>query len=125
MINFTPRRDGYRALFPFVTEKAGKESTHLAVEVSYELGGMNYFSGQVNRRGVYARIRPITVKDGMESFFLGDGMKVLCVEMKRKSDKRVTEVAEALDAIAPEIAEAYMAGSQPKAFDLIKAPFLS
>ena len=53
------------------------------VEVFYSLGGMNYFTGGINRRGVYVMITPKEVGERMSSFTLlgeNSGMKMLLQE---------------------------------------------
>lgn len=66
------------------------------VEVYYSLGGMNYFSGGYNRRGVYVSITPKEVSEtGTSQILLSDpnqsGMKMLLQEMPRKSKKTLLE----------------------------------
>jgi len=71
------------------------------IEVSYSLGGMNYFSGRINRRGVYIHFTKVErgETDGRftsESFMLfGEGnFKILAKELKRKSAKEAKRVAD-------------------------------
>jgi hypothetical protein len=69
-----------------------KDGYHLKVQVDYEKGGMNYFSGQENRRGYYLYVYPVqieTVDDRVtiESFIMFKGGKKLLMEVGRKSQK--------------------------------------
>jgi hypothetical protein len=62
------------------------------VEVYYSLGGINYFSGGTNRRGVYISIGPKEVSEGSVScVLLGNenesGMRMLLQELPRKNEK--------------------------------------
>ena len=69
-----------------------KDGYHLKVQVDYEKGGMNYFSGQETKRGYYLYVYPVQIEtiDGrviVESFTLMRGAKKLLFEVNRKSDK--------------------------------------
>jgi hypothetical protein len=62
------------------------------VEVYYSLGGINYFSGGTNRRGVYISIGPKEVSERTVScVLLGNenesGMRMLLQELQRKNEK--------------------------------------
>lgn len=66
------------------------------VEVYYSLGGMNYISGSVNRRGVYLSITPKDVGEKTTSYvLLGDpnksGMRMFVQELQRKNQKILQE----------------------------------
>jgi len=70
-----------------------KDGYHLKVQVDYEKGGMNYFSGQESKRGYYLYVYPVQIEtiDGrviVESFTLMKGAKKLLFEVNRKSEEK-------------------------------------
>ena len=72
-----------------------KNCTHLKVEVYYDLGGMNYFTGRGERRGYYLSVCPVerTERNGFisEGYTAFTGNKVLLKEVPRKSKKAELE----------------------------------
>jgi len=75
------------------------DATHLKVEVYYDKGGMNYFTGGTQRRGLYLSVSPVKrteYEDGgsSESYTAFTGTKQLVKELKRFSDKVLNEAAE-------------------------------
>jgi hypothetical protein len=62
-------------------------ATHLEVKVEYNLGGMNYFSYQNEARGYYASVSPVTVGEHTISYSAFSGVKVLLLEVKKRSKK--------------------------------------
>jgi hypothetical protein len=70
----------------------GKENEFLVGEVYYSKGGRNYFSGSISRRGYYFSVVPETRKDGMRSFLMSHGGKVLLEETKAFSAKKFEQV---------------------------------
>lgn len=109
------RGQNYRALVDGLDE-AGRS---VSVEVAYQLGGMNYFTGNHDSRGVFLSLRHMTVKDGMQSFILGEGVKFLVWSQLRKSQKQTDKVAAALDQYVPEIAAAFQAGNNNRILELL------
>jgi hypothetical protein len=63
------------------------------VEVYYNEGGMNYFAGQVEKRGYYLSVTPVELGDGWKRYTAFSGTKVLLDEVKRFSQKRMSEIA--------------------------------
>ena len=79
-----------------------KDGYHLKVQVAYEKGGMNYFSGQESRRGYYLYVYPVqieTVDDRVtiESYTMFKGGKKLLMEVGRKSHKAYEKACAMLD----------------------------
>ena len=74
-------------------EVAEGRATHLKVEVYYSKGGMNYFSGNSEKRGLYLSVSPVsrsTDESGRyttESFTAFSGTKRLVKEMVKFSQK--------------------------------------
>lgn len=67
------------------------EGKELEISVYYDLGGMNYFTGEKNVRGYYMSVTPVK-RDGFSvSSMLGQGYKKLLVEVTRKSKKKEAE----------------------------------
>lgn len=84
----------------------GTQYKSLEVSVKYELGGINYFTGNHNPRGYYAHLAPCSItptKIGelRSSTLMGSkkesGFKVLIEETKRKSAKRMKELDEKIE----------------------------
>jgi hypothetical protein len=69
----------------------------LKVEVYYNLGGMNYFTSRVEKRGYYLSVCPVkrTVSEcgsyATETYGAFTGVKELIMEVKRKSKKAEEE----------------------------------
>lgn len=68
--------------------------THIQLEVYYDLGGINCFSGQPIARGYYISALPVEMADrgnGVISigFVAGRGVKSLLMEVNRKTDKQL------------------------------------
>lgn len=72
-----------------------KENVFVKVEVYYNLGGINYFTYEVEPRGYYLSVSPVErVNRGgyiMESCAAFSGYKTLLKEVKRKSKKAEAE----------------------------------
>jgi hypothetical protein len=69
-----------------------KNITHLKVELYYDLGGMNYFSGSVEGRGIKLSISPVQRSERengivVESYTAFSGFKKLLKEMTRFNQK--------------------------------------
>jgi hypothetical protein len=69
-----------------------KNITHLKVELYYDLGGMNYFSGSVEGRGIKLSVSPVQRSERengivMESYTAFSGFKKLLKEMARFNQK--------------------------------------
>ena len=80
-----------------------KNGYELKVEVGYEKGGMNYFSGQESRRGYYLYVYPVQREtiDGrviVESFVMFKGGKKLLLEVTRQSEKAYKQACSMLEA---------------------------
>jgi hypothetical protein len=67
----------------------------------YSLGGINYFSGENNRRGIYLSVTPVTLSDNggftSESSVMFSGLKMLLKELKRFSKKELDGLKEYLE----------------------------
>lgn len=72
-------------------------------DLSYTLGGANYFSGGINKRGYKLFITPVTLKNGCEEHTLlsadlmESGFYILVEEVARYNQSRLIQLAEKLD----------------------------
>lgn len=71
------------------------ENLKIKTRIYYHLGGINYFTGNVEKRGYYLSVSPVTVETSgiykIESFTAFSGTKVLLLECNRKSYKKEIE----------------------------------
>ena len=91
-----------------------REGQTLAVAIFYDLGGANYFSGGINRRGYYLSVRPVSVsrdENGRvmtESSVMFNGTKMLLVEVNRQSKKAEAEALKKADENKERLIESVM-----------------
>ena len=88
-------------------------TTHLKVDMSYSLGGMNLFTYKNERRGYYLYVTPVERRscgDGvmMEGFVAFSGTKLLLKEVTRKSAKAEQEAKRMVDQYLPELMNAVL-----------------
>jgi hypothetical protein len=69
----------------------GNKANILEVDLCYDIGGMNYFSGESEPRGLYLGCSPIEKSEGWRSFVAFTGTKVFVKELKRFSKKALEE----------------------------------
>lgn len=97
------------------------DSTHIAVELFYNKGGYNYFTGKKESRGVWLSFRPVTyeVKDSYtsESYMGFSCVKFLIKEMARKSQKQIDKIESELKDVIDSLVFHYEAGHQ---YQLVK-----
>jgi hypothetical protein len=74
-----------------------EKATHLKISLYYDKGGMNYFTGGTQKRGLYLSISPVSRSTSdkfvTESYTAFTGTKQLIKELKRFSDKALNEAA--------------------------------
>ena len=83
-----------KKFIPITSDKG----THIKVEVFYTKGGINYFTGTTERRGIYLSISPVklTIYEGggrSEGYVAFTGVKQFVTELKRANDKKLNEAA--------------------------------
>lgn len=93
----------------------GTQYKQLKIEVDYSLGGMNYFSGNINKRGYYLYLTPCTMNGTiMTSTLMGkteeSGFKIFLEETKRKSKKRQGEIYQKLESKIEDIRDLFQIG---------------
>lgn len=60
----------------------------IEIDISYTLGGQNYFTGRVDPRGYFMHVRPVDLGEGgTRSFMVFSGYKMLVQEASRYSDR--------------------------------------
>lgn len=74
-------------------EVAEGKATHLKIEVYYAIGGMNYFSSSVEKRGLYLSVSPVSRSkhEGIgfsESYTGFSGIKEHVLDMARFNQKK-------------------------------------
>ena len=97
----------------------------LKIDVSYSKGGMNYFSGKPERRGIYVHFTEVerSTESGYATeshmLFSGSSFKILAVELKRLSQKRLEEVFQAVYQIKEDLFEQQKALNKEILFQMI------
>lgn len=81
--------------------------SHTKVQLFYSLGGINYFSGDHNRRGIYLSVTPVTLSDrdgfAFESSIMFSGLKMLLKELTRFSRKELESLKGSLEFDNPQL----------------------
>ena len=81
----------------------------LRIELYYDLGGRNYYSGKNKERGYYVSVQPIKLTDmggyTMEEYAPMQGVYKLVHPVKRKSKKAETIAESLLDEVKNELIE--------------------
>jgi len=89
-------------------ESIPNTTTELKIQVYYDKGGMNYFSGGVNKRGYYLSVTPVQIeRQGnnvmIESYTAFSGIKKLILEVERQSPKSAEKAKELAESSIPEL----------------------
>jgi hypothetical protein len=94
-------------------------NNHLKIEVYYNKGGMNYFSGNTDKRGYWLSVIKVEREQSpmgytTESFtvFSGGNRRMFLHEVKRQSDKAYTQAVEIAKGKIDELCEVVLAGSR-------------
>ena len=80
-------------------------ATHLEINVKYNIGGMNYFSGGVTPRGYYVSVTPVTKRNGSISTVVFSGYSQLIMKANRFSEKQLNIAIEQSKALLPAMIE--------------------
>ena len=67
--------------------ESNERATHLKVEVYYDKGGANYYTGGIESRGIKLSVSPVTRKDSWESYTAFSGFKKHLKDMARFNQK--------------------------------------
>jgi hypothetical protein len=108
MKNLQLRHDG---TYRYRTADIGNVVT---VEIYY------YKSDNLRRRGISVHVTPQEVRDGCVSTVLLSGYSVFAMQLARKNDKLVAQVASKLDEKVPEIARLFEAGLKAESKALVE-----
>ena len=100
----------YQAINPI--ERAGSDALNeLKVSIRYDKGGINYFNGIPNKRGVYVHFHPVHRGNGFESCTClsadkkESGFKIFVRELGRMSQKQMDDVAKRIEPMIGDFAE--------------------
>lgn len=97
--------------------------THVKISLGYDKGGMNYFSGNINPRGIYLYIHP-TNASGCQYTILGNsracGGKIFIKELSRRNRKAENTAWTIISPFLDEIVENYTIGRNDLIFALLK-----
>lgn len=74
--------------------KTTKEDTYIDVELYYDKGGMNYFTGRETKRGYYLSASPVETSDGWTRYTAFSGIKEIISEASRFSKKRLEQLVD-------------------------------
>lgn len=77
-----------------IAENTRDKNNFIKIELYYDLGGMNYFTGRTKPRGYYLTVYPIERARGCESFTAFTGISECITECKRQSKKAEAEARE-------------------------------
>ncbi len=96
----------------------------LEITVSYVVGGMNYFTGNVNPRGYAINFNPMNVVDRgngflSRSFMMGSSKGIILGEAKRYSEKDLAKWASSVEPLLEELASSFIAGDLAKVNETI------
>lgn len=104
----------YQAINPI--ERAGSEPLNeLKVSVRYDKGGVNYFNGNQDKRGVYVHFKPVHRGNNFESCTClsankkENGFKIFVRELGRMSQKQMDDIAKRVEPLVPTFAEKWNA----------------
>ncbi len=72
--------------------KTTEENGYIVVKLRYDIGGMNYFTGEQSGRGYYLSVSPETRENGCTSFVLFSGIRSLVEKSQRFNERRFNEI---------------------------------
>jgi len=116
------RHRNYISYLPLKTKI--RDFNELKIEVSYTLGGHNYFTGSTNPRGYKMYFKPISRNAGMESsILLGSGKEsgyyINIEASNRFSAKRLRELAEKYDNVIEDLGDCFETEDKSRLFSII------
>lgn len=83
----------------------GKEREFIEVEVYYDKGGRNIFSGRSEPRGFWISVSRITKKGFFVKRQLFEGKRYFILEVKRYSDKSMNKAIDMAEEVYPKMVE--------------------
>lgn len=115
----------YKALIAPIIRPNGEPLDNLRINIDYQKGGINYFTGNYCDSGVYVYFTPCIVGNGFISTTISgnthiDGYKILLKPIGRKSQKQIEIMAGKILPHAQEIARMYSEAKHSEIYDYVK-----
>ena len=116
----------YVALKKQIDRPGSKPLNELRINVDYQKGGVNYFSGNYSDSGVYVFLTPvhrdgISISQTISGKQHVDGYKILLKQINRKSQKQIELAAAKVLPYAQQIADLYSDVKHQDVYNLIKS----
>jgi hypothetical protein len=92
-------KDRERLLFELPILEGDSNANIVEIDLNYQLGGWNFFTGSKEGRGIYLSVSPIEKGDGYRGFIAFSGTKILVKELNRYSDKQLRECEVSMETI--------------------------
>lgn len=83
------------------------KNNKIITEIYYDIGGMNYFTSKVKKRGYYFSITPEERSDGFRTYTGFSGVKTCILEVARKSKSAYDKAKAILDKYENEYLQAF------------------
>jgi hypothetical protein len=108
-------------------ETGSREGEYSKIDVNYQAGGMNYFSGKSERRGIYINFTLVERGENFESYsvFGSSSFKILALELSRRSEKRLDEVFQRICPIKESLHQYHLKSDKSGLLRLITGVFQS
>ena len=97
--------------------RSGDSGDIVEVEVAYDLGGSNFFTGSTMRRGVYVNVTPKRIEAGMVRTTAFTGGRFFIVPLDRKNARTIDAVAAKLDSAIPMVGACFAGLAEAKSWD--------
>ena len=116
----------YVALKTQIERAGGEPLDELKINIDYQKGGINYFSGNYSDSGVFVYLTPVH-RNGIcvSCSILGQqhecGYKILLKQINRRSQKQINLMAEKVLPYAQQIADLYSDRKHQDVYNLIKS----
>lgn len=97
--------------------------THAKISVDYRLGGLNYFSGRQEPRGIVVSFTTVEKEGYSEKYTPMDSCnyRIFIKEMKRKSQKKIDKVCEIISQNSSELFDFYIDGNKDMVWENLQA----
>jgi len=98
-----------------------KESEYAKIEVSYSLGGRDYFTGNNERRGIYVFFMTVEKSKTGESYrpFASGNFKILAVELNRFSKKKMQAIVDWVRSNEEQLFQLYLNQDKTRLFEMV------
>ena len=83
------------------------KNNKIVTEIYYDIGGMNYFTSEVEKRGYYFSITPEERSGGFRTYTGFSGVKTCILEVARKSKSAYDKAKAMLDKYENEYLQAF------------------